>query len=77
MLLVDDYRIMIVVFFLNMKSYELKNFNTYKDMVKTETELKIKFLRFDNGGEFTLKEFMEFFKGHGIKRKFSVSRTPQ
>jgi transposase InsO family protein len=45
-------------------------------MVEIETDLKIKCLRSDNGGEFTLKEFMDFCGEHGIKRKFSKPRTP-
>jgi transposase InsO family protein len=77
MLLVDDYTRMTAVFFLNKKSEAFKNFKTYKEMVETETELKIKCLRSDNGGEFTSKEFMEFCSEHGIKRQFSVARTPQ
>jgi transposase InsO family protein len=46
-------------------------------MVETEIELKIKCLRSDNGGEFTSNKFMEFCREHGIKRKLSISRTPQ
>jgi transposase InsO family protein len=38
---------------------------------------KIKCLRYDNGGEFTSKEFMDYCRKHGIKRQFSVARTPQ
>jgi transposase InsO family protein len=34
-------------------------------------------LRSNNGGEFTSKEFMEFCMECGIKRKFSVAKTPQ
>jgi transposase InsO family protein len=34
-------------------------------------------LRSDNAGEFTSKEFMDYCKSHGIKRKFFVARTPQ
>jgi transposase InsO family protein len=34
-------------------------------------------LRYDNGGEFTSKEFMDYCNNHGIKRKFSIARTPQ
>jgi hypothetical protein len=37
-------------------------------MVETEMELKIKFLRSNNGGDFTSKKFMDLFVGHGIKR---------
>ena len=39
--------------------------------------VKIKCLKSDNGGEFTSNEFNEFYEGHGIKRQFSVARTPQ
>jgi transposase InsO family protein len=46
-------------------------------MVENEMDSKIKCLRFDNGGEFTSKEFMEFCSNHGIIRKFFVARTPQ
>ena len=37
----------------------------------------IKCLRFDNGGEFTSKEFMDYYNSHGIKRQFPIARTPQ
>jgi hypothetical protein len=37
----------------------------------------MKCLRSDNGGEFTSKEFMDYCNIHGIKRQFSVARTPQ
>jgi transposase InsO family protein len=38
---------------------------------------KIKCLRSDNGGEFTSKEFMDYYNNHGIKSQFSVAKTPQ
>jgi hypothetical protein len=34
-------------------------------------------LRSDNGGDFTSKEFTDYCSSHGIKRQFSVARTPQ
>jgi transposase InsO family protein len=34
-------------------------------------------LRYDNGGEFTLKEFMDYCSRHGIKMQFFIARTPQ
>jgi transposase InsO family protein len=46
-------------------------------MVENEMDSKIKCLRSNNGGEFTLKEFMEYYNSHGIKRQFSIARTPQ
>jgi transposase InsO family protein len=38
---------------------------------------KVKCLRYDNGGDFTSKEFMDYYNRHGIKRKLFVARTPQ
>jgi transposase InsO family protein len=44
-------------------------------MVENEMDSKIKCLRYDNEGEFTSKEFMDYCNSHGIKIKFSVART--
>jgi transposase InsO family protein len=46
-------------------------------MVENEMDSKIKCLRSDSGGEFTSKKFMDYCNRHGIKRQFSISRTPQ
>jgi transposase InsO family protein len=46
-------------------------------MVENEMDSKIKCLRYDNGGEFTSNEFMDYYNNHGIKRQFSIARTPQ
>jgi transposase InsO family protein len=77
MLLVDDYTRMIAVCFLKNKSEAFENFKIYKEMVENEMDSRIKCLRSDNGGEFTSKEFMDYCNNHGIKRQFSVARTPQ
>jgi transposase InsO family protein len=45
--------------------------------VENEMDLKIKCLRSDRGGEFTSDEFNSFCEKHGIKRQFSIARTPQ
>jgi transposase InsO family protein len=44
--------------------------------VENETDIKIKCLRSDNGGEFTSKESIKFSKDHGIKRQFLAPRMP-
>jgi hypothetical protein len=77
MLLVDDYTRMTTVFFLKNKSEAFENFKIYKEMVENEMDSRIKCLRSDNVGEFTSKEFMDYCSSHGIKRQFSVARTPQ
>jgi transposase InsO family protein len=46
-------------------------------MVENEMDSRIKCLRSNNGGEFTSKEFMDYYSNHRIKRQFFVTRTPQ
>ena len=46
-------------------------------MVENKMDSRIKCLRYDNGGEFTSKEFMEYYSRNGIKIQFSIARTPQ
>jgi transposase InsO family protein len=76
-LLVDNYTRMTTVCFLRNKSEAFENFMVYKETVENEMDSKIKCLRYDNGGEFTSKEFMEYCSRHGIKMQFSVARTSQ
>jgi hypothetical protein len=77
MLVVYDYTRMTVVLFLKNKSEAFEKFKIYKEMVENEMDSKIKCFRYDNGGEFTSKEFMDYCSNHGIKRQFFVARTPQ
>jgi hypothetical protein len=60
MLLIDDYTRMTWVSFLKNKSEAFEKFKAFKALVENETDLKIKCLRSDNGGEFTSNEFEEF-----------------
>jgi hypothetical protein len=76
-LLVDDYIRMTEFFFLKNKSEDFENFKIYKEMVENEMDSKIKCLRYDNGGEFKPKEFMDYCSDHGIKRQLFIARTPQ
>ena len=77
MLLIDDYTRMTWVCLLNRKSETFECFKTFKELVENETGSRIKCLRYDNGGGFTLDEFNKYCEEHGIKRQFSVARTPQ
>jgi hypothetical protein len=47
-----------------------------KESIENEMDSKVKCLRYDNGGEFTSKEFMDYYRKDEIKRQFFVSRTP-
>eukprot|EP00253_Pinus_taeda_P009081 PITA_09081 len=59
------------------KDEAFENFKSFKALVENESDRKIKCLRSDRGGEFTLDEFFDFCEEHGIRREFSVARTPQ
>lgn len=64
---IDDYRRMTWVSFLKEKSQAFEQFKVFKARAKNETYLKIKCLRFENGGEFISNEFNTFCETHGIK----------
>ena len=76
MLLIDDYTKMSWVTFLKEKSEAFEKFIIFKAKFGNETNLKIKCLRSDKGGEFASNEFNEFCETLGIKRQFSSPRTP-
>jgi transposase InsO family protein len=46
-------------------------------MVETQTGRRVKTLRSDNGGEYTSDPFFEVCQNEGIKRHFTVLKTPQ
>ena len=45
--------------------------------VETQTGRRVKTLRSDNGGEYTTNPFFEVYQDEGIKRHFTVRKTPQ
>ncbi|KAE8699066.1 hypothetical protein F3Y22_tig00110597pilonHSYRG01396 [Hibiscus syriacus] len=59
------------------KSDVFEKFKLWKDEVENQTGQKIKCLRSDNGTEYTDSQFLNFCKEHGIKRHFTVRKTPQ
>ncbi|KAH9725216.1 hypothetical protein KPL70_007788 [Citrus sinensis] len=59
----------------NSKVFEA--FKKFKAAVEKERVYQIKDMRSDRGGEFTSKEFVEFWKANGIRSPFIVSRSPQ
>ncbi|GJS42030.1 putative ribonuclease H-like domain-containing protein [Tanacetum coccineum] len=72
----DDYSRFSWVFFLATKdetSCILKSFIT---RVENLIDQKVKVIRCDNGTEFKNKEMNQFSERKGIKREFSIARTP-
>jgi len=44
---------------------------------ENQSELKLKAIKSDNGGEFIQKDLQNWLEGKGIKHEFSPARTPQ
>ena len=54
-----------------------ERFKEFKALVENLYEKRIKILRLDNGGQFTLGEFNEYCKEVGIKRELTIPYNPQ
>jgi hypothetical protein len=50
------------VYFLRKKSKVFKKFKEFKSLVENQTDMKIKVIRTENGGEFCRKDFEQFCK---------------
>jgi transposase InsO family protein len=49
----------------------------FKALTENQTGKRLKAIRYDRGGEFSSREFKEFCDKHGIKREYTIPRTPQ
>ena len=59
------------------KSETFAKFKLWKAEVENQTGKNVKCLRIDNDIEYTNDEFKDFCEQHGIKRHFTVRKTPQ
>ena len=64
------------LFFEN-KSDAFETFKKWKAMVETETDLKVKCLRSDKGGEYIDGGFSEYFAAQGVRMEKTIPGTPQ
>jgi hypothetical protein len=62
---------------LKSKDEVLSKFKEFKALIENLSERKIKILRLDNGGEYTSKEFVNFYKDVGIKRELTTPYNRQ
>ena len=76
-LFIDDFTRMQWIGLLKHKDKAFGKFNVFKSIVDNELDLKIKCIGYDKGREFILDEFFNFCEQHGIKRNFSIAKTPQ
>nr|GFA51236.1 putative ribonuclease H-like domain-containing protein [Tanacetum cinerariifolium] len=73
----DDYSRFTCVFFLATKDETSPIFKTFITGLENQLSLKVKVIRSDNGTEFKNNDLNLFCRMKGIKREFSVPRTPQ
>jgi transposase InsO family protein len=74
---IDDFSRKVWVYFLKNKSDVFETFKKWKAMVETESGLKLKCLRSDNGGEYIDGGFKEYCAVNGIRMEKTVPGTPQ
>jgi len=74
---IDDYSRNTWIYFLKKKDEVFGNFKEFKALIENHSNKKIKTLRMDNGGEYTLKDFDGFCKDASIKRELTTPYNPQ
>ena len=65
------------IYLLKKKDDMFNIFKQFRDLVEKSTSRTIKCLRNDNGGDFTSKEFNNYFKEVGIHRHTNTVYNPQ
>lgn len=77
MTFIDDFSKKVFCYFLHSKDEAFETFMEFRKYVELQTDMKIKILRTDNGGEFTSNQFTKYLKRHGIQHQLTVPYTPQ
>jgi transposase InsO family protein len=77
MTFVDDCTRFFYIYFLKSKDEALHYFKTYKAKVENQLKRKIKWLRYDHGGEYFSSEFSEFCVEDGIIHERTPPYSPQ
>ncbi|XP_059068777.1 uncharacterized protein LOC131859222 [Cryptomeria japonica] len=68
---IDDLSKKTWIYFMKNKDEVFSRFKEFKALMENQIERKIKILRFDNGGEYTLNDFKDFYAREGIKKDIS------
>ena len=75
-LFIDDFSQKTWIFFLKTKNETFGKFQEFKALVENHTSGWIRALILDNGGEYTFREFNDFFQKEEIKREPKVPYNP-
>ncbi|GJY04742.1 putative ribonuclease H-like domain-containing protein [Tanacetum coccineum] len=73
----DDYSRFTWVFFLATKDETSGILKSFITEVENLVDKKVKIIRCDNGTKFKNRVMSEFYEKKGIKKEFSIARTPQ
>ncbi|GJT31133.1 putative ribonuclease H-like domain-containing protein [Tanacetum coccineum] len=73
----DDYNRFTCVFFLTTKDETNEIFKNFIKEIENLVDKKVKIIRSDNGTEYKNKVMDDFCREKGIKREYSVAKTPQ
>ena len=73
---IDNCNIKVLIYFLKNKFEIFNTFKIWKAKVEIEIGLKLKCLRFDNGGEYIDGGFKEYCATNGIMMEKTIPRTP-
>lgn len=73
----DDASRYVWVFPMKHKSEVFSIFKEWKVSVETETGMKLKKFRSDNGGEYISNDFKQYLKKEGVSQQFTVPKTPE
>jgi hypothetical protein len=74
---IDDYSRKTWLCLLKTKDEVFNKFQEFKAEIENLTNKNIKTLRTNNGGEYTSKKFVTFYKSAGIRRELTVPHNPQ
>lgn len=75
--MIDDYSRYIEIYFMKQKSETAGYIKEYVKKMETQFERKVKKIRSDQGGEFSSKDLMAFYKSEGIQAQFTAGYSPQ
>lgn len=74
---VDDSSVKSWIYFMKNKNKVFSKFQEFKALVENQAGGKIKVLRFDNGGDYTSKDFGAFCRETRIKRELTMPYNSQ
>ncbi|GJX53356.1 putative ribonuclease H-like domain-containing protein [Tanacetum coccineum] len=77
LVITDDYSRFTWVFFLTTKDETSEILKNFIKEIENLVDKKVKIIRSDNGTEFKNKVMDDFCREKGIKREYSIARTPQ